>query len=716
MPTTLVAVRRPPFQWLLLVPVALWLALGVGLAIVTSRVADWFVMTDELLYERLAISVVRLHSALPHVHGQSVPNINQLYPLVLASVFRSGDVAHDAWSAHILNAFVMSSAAIPAYLLTRRVAASAWAASLVAVLTVAVPWIVLSSFLMTEVAAYPAFLWTLLAFQRAAVAPSARNDLVAVAGIVLAVLARTQFVVLAACLPVAIAVDARSLRAALRAHLTLAAAYATGAVAVLAVTVSGRSLLGTYSATARGNPIPPRLIPAFAEHLAAVGLGLAILPFLAGGAWLAANVFRSSAREQRVFAVVATLAIVLLTFEVTSYDLRFGGGGVSERYLFYIAPLILVAFSATLTGGAWPRRSLAIPLAVLVYGFAHDPLPVYVKLNVDTPVAIFDDYLRNALGGLTGARILLIAAAVVATLLLLEGSVLLRRKHLAVLLATFALVLLPAETGYAFARLFRVDGTAGRALTAPGSHIFEWVDRTVGGSAHVTAIPFPTIPGDYWAGVGYWWDLEFWNKSVDRSAGVPGQFEWTPNTFPKLDLHFDATGRASVSPPGYVAQSVSDTRFQIAGTVVTNDRGLFLVEPEDPWRAAWVTTGLYDDGWTKPRTPARIRVFAYPGQGTAVTRTLTVYVRAPEGVASRSFSLRSRNGDADGIAGSNEVTADISVCVPRSGFADIRIATAAISPIYGDPGSGATVGVGREGGVLVSRIYLSGEVGVACQV
>ena len=38
---------------------AIWLVAGVALAQVTGRVADWFVMTDELLYERLAISVAR---------------------------------------------------------------------------------------------------------------------------------------------------------------------------------------------------------------------------------------------------------------------------------------------------------------------------------------------------------------------------------------------------------------------------------------------------------------------------------------------------------------------------------------------------------------------------------------------------------------------------------------------------------------------------------
>jgi hypothetical protein len=712
---TLITVRSLSIRRFWLIPLVLWLAFGAALAAITSRVADWFVMTDELLYERLALSVVRLHSPLPHVHDQVIPSINQLYPLILATVLGRGDVAHGVHDAHILNAFVMSSAAIPAYLLARRVSESVWAASLAAVLTVTVPWIVLSSFLMTEVAAYPALLWALLAFQAATVAPSNRNDALAAAGLVLAVVARTQFVVLAAALPFAILIDARSLRASLRAHRLLAATYATAIVAALVLTASGHSVLGTYSATTRGNPFSFQIIPSFAEHLATIGLGLAILPFLVGCAWLASNAMRSPTRERRTFALLGALTIVLLTFEVASYDLRFGGGIVRERYLFYIAPLILIAFAAALASNSWPRRSLAVPLVLLVYGFARAPLPTFAKLNVDTPAAVLDNYLRSSLGGLNGARILLVGAAVVAVLLVIEGTLFLRHAYLAALLAGLALVLLPAETGYAFARLFRVNGTAGRALTAPGSHVFEWVDQTVGANADVTAIPYPTIPGDYWAGVAFWWDLEFWNKSVDRSAGVRHVFEWTPNTFPKLDLSFDSSGRASVSPPGYVAQSVSDARFHITGTVVTDDRGLFLVKPERPWRADWSTTGLYDDGWTKPGAPARIRVYAYPGQGRGVTRSLTVYVRAPDGVPSRAFSLSSNTGDADGTAGGNEVTATVNVCVPGTGSADVSLSAPVTSQIYGDPTSEQTVGEGRVGGVLVTRVYLSGALGADCR-
>ena len=447
-----------------------------------------------------------------------------------------------------------------------------------------------------------------------------------------------------------IVLDKRSFRKALDEHRALALAYVAGVVVALAVIATGHSVLGTYATTAHGNPLPLHIVRSFAQHLATIALGLGILPFLVGGAWLASNAVRAPTRERRIFALLASVAIVLLTIEVASFDLRFGGGVARDRYLFYIVPLILIAFAAALASDTWPRRSLAVPLVVLVYGFARDPLPLFDKLNVDTPVAMLDNYLRGSLGGLGGARIFLIAAAVVGALLVLEGALLLRHAHLAVLLAVLTLVALPAETAYAFVRLFRVNGTAGRSLTTSQANTFAWVDQTVGRNAHVTAVPYPTLPGDYWSSVAFWWDLEFWNKSVDRSAWVPGQYGWTPATFPKLELHFDRTGRASVSPPGDVAQAIGDARFHIAGTVLLNDRGVFLVQPEQPWRADWLTTGLYDDGWTKPHAAGHIRVFAYPGQ-TGRRDALADRLRASAGerrLAPVHAGLEHRQGDRGG--------------------------------------------------------------------
>src|SRR4051812_25066036 len=157
-------------------PIALWLVSGAVLSAFTSRVVDWFVMTDELLYERLALSVDRLHTPVPHVHGAVIGSINQLYPLLLAPVFASGTIADGLQRAHVLNAFVITSASIPAYLLALRVTRNVRASVLAGALTVVVPWMVLSSFLLTEVAAYPAFVWALLAFYDTVARPSARSD------------------------------------------------------------------------------------------------------------------------------------------------------------------------------------------------------------------------------------------------------------------------------------------------------------------------------------------------------------------------------------------------------------------------------------------------------------------------------------------------------------------------------------------------------------
>jgi len=99
----------------------LWLVLAAVLAGLTSQVADWYVMTDELLYERLALSIAHLHSPLPHVHGELIGNCNQLYPLLLGPLFRGNPVPPRLHDPHVLNGFVIRSTAVPAFLLRRRV-------------------------------------------------------------------------------------------------------------------------------------------------------------------------------------------------------------------------------------------------------------------------------------------------------------------------------------------------------------------------------------------------------------------------------------------------------------------------------------------------------------------------------------------------------------------------------------------------------------------
>src|SRR5262249_57700163 len=75
---------------------------------------------------------------------------------------------------------------------------------------------------------------------------------------------------------------------------------------------------------------------------------------------------------------------------VPIFALRFGGGIVRARYLFFVAPLVFAGFACALVHGPWPRWSLVAPAALVAVGFGVARLPRYDKLNVDTPVAVLD--------------------------------------------------------------------------------------------------------------------------------------------------------------------------------------------------------------------------------------------------------------------------------------------------------------------------------------
>src|SRR5262245_28750828 len=107
---------------------ALWVALALGLSAIATNVRDWFDMTDELRYERLAISIARAHSLVPRVHDVDIRSFSQLYPLVISPAFADGLVADDLHRVHQIGAWVMASACFPAFLLARRVLARRWAA------------------------------------------------------------------------------------------------------------------------------------------------------------------------------------------------------------------------------------------------------------------------------------------------------------------------------------------------------------------------------------------------------------------------------------------------------------------------------------------------------------------------------------------------------------------------------------------------------------
>jgi hypothetical protein len=672
----------------------------------TSRVDGWGVMTDELLYAKLAAAAGTTLSPLPTLDGERIGLVNQLYPLVLAPFYGTLDVPAAFAAAHALNAALMGSAAVPAFLLARRLVPPAWALA-VAVLAVLLPWAALSAFLLSEVVGYPAFLWVVLAFQRCLVSPSLRNDVLALAACAVAVLARTQFALLAAALPVAVVAHEvgrrrslrEGLREAVRGHRTLVAACAALAFAAAAAAAAGSlgRAFGSYAVTVEGNPLPAGVWEAAAVHLDVLAVAIGVVPLLLGGAWALASVVRPAGREAHALAVLSVLLVSGLALETASYDLRFGlGDPVRDRYLFYVVPLLLVAAAAALR----ERRPLTVPLAALTVLFAvtvraHDFDAA--AFSVDSPAAVLNEAIRDAAGALSPETFVALAG------LLLGGSLALATRlvpgrALAASLGAAVLALTAVETRTAFAQALDA------AHAAPAR---DWVDAAVPDGARAAALPFP-LSADWGATATRWWDVEFWNRSVRRTlVAAGGEFSYTPFAAARLQLDV-ATGRLETADqPAYVVVAPGDRRFRLAGRVVAEREGLELVAAERPYRADWATRGLEPDGWTRPGRQAALRVYAVPGDGDRRVDVALGLV-PPPGAAGRyrveaGSARRARTLAAP--AGRREL---LSVCVPAGGFADVTISAGALGEVPGIPRSqfGAferRVGVGLAGIDVVRR-------------
>jgi hypothetical protein len=708
---------------------ALWIALAAGLSVITASVRDWFAMTNELLYERRAISVAETLSPLPRLRGQLIASYDQLYPLLIAPVFRHGTVPHDLSHAHILNAWIMSSACIPVYLLARRVTGSRPAAYAAAFLAVCMPWILFASFLMTEVAAYPALLWALLASQRAAVAPSRRNDALVLLAIALAFFARTQFALLVFVVPLALLVYERGrVRTVLARHRLFAGTYVTLALVAVVLLAVGRlsATLGVYGDTLAGNLVPSGIGRSFVDHLAVVSLGVGILPLVAGGAWLVAGVVRPSANpEVLAFACIGAVFVLFQTLQVTIFDLRYSGDVryVHDRYLLYLAPVLVLAFICALRDSRRPRWSIVLPAALVALGFGIGALPAFTwqqfeTVNSDAPIAAFVRPVASFAGGLGGARALLAGGTLLLAVLFVVADRLLRRDRMTALFLALTLLALPALTAYMFVRLFRVNDWADRPITNPQPAVYDWVDARVGAGSSVSMMQYP-VSSAFLVSQRVWRDYEFWNKSIDRDVqyGGPWFFKYTGDTFPQRRVRFDpVTGLAAASPTQYVLEADQETRFRVSGTAIVQQEGTELIDAARPWRTDWMTFGFYPDGWTQPGKAVRIRVFSVPGQRTARIRTLSVAVRAPEDVPKRTFSFRSDLQRVAAVATPDTVRETVELCVPAHGYTEVRLAARGSSTIPGDLRDyNLAEFTKRRGGIFVAEIALADEIGGPCK-
>jgi hypothetical protein len=651
------------------------------------RVTSWAVMTDELQVVRLAESIGTRLSPVPSIHGVYYGALSQLYPLLIAPFFGLMTAPTAARGAHLLNAVLLPSAAWPAFLLARSVTRSHAAAVTAGTLTAVTPWLVLTSTLLTENVAYPVFVWAVFLCHRTLAAPSARRDAAALAGLVLAFFARTQFLVVAAVLPLAVIVHelgfamsaaggkrADRVRQALRripvVHPVLAAAYGLALLgaAVLTTIRSLTAIVGNYSVSFRSDLLPAGVWSSSVAHLDQVVVGCSVAPFLLASAWVASALIRPDGKQAHAFAVLFALLVPLLTLEVASFDLRFTPRGfVQDRYLFYLAPLFAVGAAAALTQRTSFRlRSVLLTVAaalcfvLLQYSDYRDDTIIFWA----APAAAFHPALAHAADALgsTPETLIPIAAAVVSSALLVLSS---HRPRAAVLAAGVVLAGLGAgQAAYVFARF--ADPSMSRPTLLGLDR--DWIDKAVPNGSSVALLPSAhDAPG-------YWWEAEFWNKRVDRVLRVNGGPTFSPFPADDVRVQYDDGALRGPQPSDFLVVSPSETRFHVRAMArIVDTKALELVRVRPPYLLDWATNGVSPDGWTLAGRLATLRFY---GHGNGGRRTIVLVLSSssraalPLGYTLRAATLV-QSGSVD--PGGARPPVRFGLCVPAHGFVDVRL-------------------------------------------
>jgi hypothetical protein len=523
--------RGLSIAWVRDIPVAVWLV-GIIVGAATVRFAIAMRMTvpwtipDELVHAELAKSF----AASGHFELRDVPFSAQtwgpLYLIAIAPAFRLFESLPDAFVAiKAINCVLMSCAAVPAYLLARRLL-TRQTALFVAALTVAVPSGIYTSKIMAESLAYPLFLVAALAVVRALEERSWRRELLALAAIGLAILGRAQLVVLLPAFVLSLAVIAvveerdQAGTVKLRPLLRRLGAYrvTTTTVAALAAFLALGKVIGVGPAgvagahnEAFGAADPVAVAQLLVLHLAELDLYLTLLPLVAL-AILTARAFRRGSpwRELRpfcAFTVTLSCCMLLLSSKYLAAVYSDTFLHAYDRYIFYLAPLYLIVFFVWLKEGM-PRPRTA---RVWVAGAALLPLVIASR-----PL-LSDAWGNPSMVGLAPwafARLLWGVTPVYA-LLLVGGAYLawaaLRcpdRRWLVVLVVVNLLV-----TNYFVAnRSVQIADAAQRNWIGPGVQ-GDWIDAAVGGNAEVVVL----WSGLQLRGTRGWhsiWEAELLNRSV----------------------------------------------------------------------------------------------------------------------------------------------------------------------------------------------------------
>jgi hypothetical protein len=485
---------------------AIVLAGTAALDLLTRQVVTPSVFPDEYLYSQLGRGLATTgHLTIRGVDPHFLP---VLQPLLTAPVWLVGDVGSAFRLIQLENALALSLAAVPAYLIARRLGVRTGLALGVAALSIAGPPALFTGMVMAEPYAYTLSLCVVLAGLRAIEQPSLRAQLGLLAVSGLAAFDRLQLAAVPLCVAVAM-VASRNWRGQ-RLFLGVIAAGALGGVAYASIRGFGYYHL---KPTPLGASHALRLagVDVYVVLLAA---GAAIAPSAAVG--IAQSIARPRTRAEAAFGWIALSSIAVLVLQCVLWgDVH----RVQERYLGYALPLLALAFALRCSRpGRRPVPEIGVAAAIAVVA-ALVPLSGYsidAKHNLAPTLYAFVRVERVLGGEATTAGVFAIVATVLAAL----GCL---RRPLLVLATSLAASATLLGFGLSWSGMLSADG---RANYLPRDA--HWVDHAVNGSATMLVV------GNAWNGQAL--ATLFWNPSVTRVVRMPGanKVDWLNDPFVRV--------------------------------------------------------------------------------------------------------------------------------------------------------------------------------------
>jgi hypothetical protein len=481
------------------------------------RLGGLWIMPDEAIYAERALTFWQ-RGSLPLLHGSGA-GYGVLYPLLAGIPLSIGSFAHGYALLKVLQAFVVSLAAVPVYAYGRRVMPERHALA-AAALTVASPLLLYSGLVMTEVLFYPLAALTLLAVARAVATGTIRHQAIALILIAASVLTRVQAIAFLAVFAGAILLDALLARDRSRLHRFWPVWSVT--VAAVAIGLSIPGLFGSYAGTLRGSyPIGLAAGLTF-DHASFLVLSTGIAPAAA----LLLLLLRPLPTEARALVAVTAAAVVVIVVQVGFFAARYSPH-LLGRDLAALPPLLFLTFML------WVNRGVREGL-VRTVACAFALLCLLLLAPWDHLVS------ANALPDTFGIAVLyrirhpgVETLVTVGALAVLTLIVVLPRR-LAPLLAFIAFAFLVISSVVASNEISTAVAASQRNIVGSPAN---WIDR-----ATASSVAYVYDGETYWNTA---WEETFWNRRIDRvvslaPSSVPGpipQVSATPGSDGALPLH-----------------------------------------------------------------------------------------------------------------------------------------------------------------------------------